>query len=73
MAATGEGPVDSRRRAHDLPEGGERQLIQVLTGREVPRGGLPRDIGVVVQNVATARAASRAVALGEPWSNASSR
>ena len=46
------------------PEGGERQLIQVLTGREVPRGGLPRDIGVIVQNVATARAAWRAVAHG---------
>ncbi len=48
------------------PEGGERQLIRVLTGVEVPRGGLPRDIGVIVQNVATARAAWRAVALGEP-------
>ena len=48
------------------PEGGERQLIQVLTGREVPRGGLPRDIGVIVQNVGTARAAWRAVVLGEP-------
>jgi len=47
------------------PAGGERQLIQVLTGREVPRGGLPRDIGVIVQNVATARAAWRAVAVGE--------
>ncbi len=47
------------------PEGGERQLIQVLTGREVPRGGLPRDIGVIVQNVATARAAWRAVVHGE--------
>ncbi|MDY0021143.1 electron transport complex subunit RsxC [Arenimonas caeni] len=48
------------------PAGGERQLILALTGREVPRGGLPRDIGVVVFNVATARAAWRAVALGEP-------
>lgn len=48
------------------PEGGERQLIQVLTGREVPRGGLPREIGVLVQNVGTAYAAWRAVALGEP-------
>lgn len=47
------------------PEGGERQLIQVLTGLEVPRGGLPRDIGIVVLNVATARAAWRALALGE--------
>lgn len=48
------------------PAGGERQLILALTGREVPRGGLPRDIGVVVFNVGTARAAWRAVALGEP-------
>jgi electron transport complex protein RnfC len=48
------------------PEGGERQLIQVLTGLEVPRGGLPRDIGVIVLNVATVRAAWRAVVLGEP-------
>ncbi|MFY2764253.1 electron transport complex subunit RsxC [Arenimonas sp. MALMAid1274] len=47
------------------PAGGERQLIQVLTGREVPRGGLPRDLGILVHNVATARAAWRAVALGE--------
>ncbi|HMB58118.1 MAG TPA: electron transport complex subunit RsxC [Arenimonas sp.] len=47
------------------PEGGERQLIEVLTGKQVPRGGLPRDIGVLVQNVATAAAAWRAVSLGE--------
>jgi Na+-translocating ferredoxin:NAD+ oxidoreductase subunit C len=47
------------------PEGGERQLIEVLTGREVPIDGLPRDIGVVVQNVATAAAAWRAVVHGE--------
>ena len=47
------------------PEGGERQLIRVLTGREVPQGGLPRDLGVVVQNVGTAHAAFRAVVHGE--------
>jgi Na+-translocating ferredoxin:NAD+ oxidoreductase subunit C len=47
------------------PAGGERQLIRVLTGLEVPRNGLPRDIGVVVQNVATAAAVWRAVAHGE--------
>jgi Na+-translocating ferredoxin:NAD+ oxidoreductase subunit C len=47
------------------PAGGERQLIRVLTGLEVPREGLPRDIGVVVQNVATAAAVWRAVAQGE--------
>ncbi len=48
------------------PEGGERQLIQVLTGREVPSRGLPRDIGVVCQNVGTAVAVHRALAQGEP-------
>ena len=47
------------------PEGGERQLIEVLTGREVPADGLPRDIGVVVHNVATAAAAWRAVVQGQ--------
>jgi Na+-translocating ferredoxin:NAD+ oxidoreductase subunit C len=48
------------------PAGGERQLIRVLTGMEVPQGGLPRDIGVVVQNVATAAAVWRAVHAGLP-------
>lgn len=48
------------------PEGGERQLIKVLTGCEVPRGGLPRDIGVLVHNVGTAHATWQAVAHGEP-------
>ncbi len=48
------------------PQGGERQLIQVLSGREVPTGGLPRDIGVLVHNVATAAACWRAVQFGEP-------
>ncbi len=47
------------------PQGGERQLIEVLCGREVPSGDWPVAIGVVVQNVATAAAAWRAVAHGE--------
>jgi electron transport complex protein RnfC len=48
------------------PAGGERQLIQAITGEAVPDRGLPRDIGVLVQNVATAYAAWRAVTAGEP-------
>lgn len=48
------------------PEGGEKQLIQVLTGHEVPHDGLPMDIGVVCHNVATAAAVHRAVVDGEP-------
>jgi electron transport complex protein RnfC len=48
------------------PEGGERQLIQVLTGEEVPSGGLPADIGLLVQNVGTAAAVADAVLEGRP-------
>jgi len=48
------------------PEGGEKQLIQVITGREVPANGLPAQIGVIVHNVATAVAVHKAVHLGEP-------
>ncbi|WP_460456370.1 electron transport complex subunit RsxC [Arenimonas alkanexedens] len=64
--AHGDGQVEVVSVPTRYPAGGERQLIRVLTGREVPRGGLPRDIGVIVHNVGTARAAWRAVALGEP-------
>ncbi len=48
------------------PSGGEKQLIQILTGQEVPSGGLPIDIGMVMQNVGTAAAIYRAVVHGEP-------
>ena len=48
------------------PQGGERQLIKALTGKEVPSGGLPIHIGIVIQNVGTAAAAYRAVTRGEP-------
>lgn len=48
------------------PQGGEKQLIEALTGRVVPAGGLPIDAGVVVDNVATAFAVQRAVRYGEP-------
>lgn len=48
------------------PQGGERQLIMTLTGKEVPVGGLPLDLGMVVSNVATAVAVYNAVKKGEP-------
>lgn len=48
------------------PQGGEKQLIYVLTGKECPSDGLPFQIGIVVQNVATAAAIHRAINLGEP-------
>lgn len=48
------------------PEGGERQLVQTLTGQEVPDGGTPRNLGLLVQNVATAVAARDAIIDGRP-------
>lgn len=48
------------------PTGGERQLIKVLTNREVPSQGFPADIGIVCQNVGTAAAAYAAIARTEP-------
>ncbi len=48
------------------PEGGERQLVQTLTGHEVPEDGYPQDLGLLVQNVATAAAVRDAVIEGTP-------
>jgi electron transport complex protein RnfC len=48
------------------PQGAEKQLIWALTRREVPSGGLPMDVGCVVQNVGTARAVDEAVSRGKP-------
>ena len=48
------------------PSGGEKQLIQILTGQEVPSGQLPADLGMVVQNVGTAAAIHEAINLGRP-------
>jgi len=48
------------------PSGGEDQLVQLVTNLEVPSGGLPTDIGCVVQNVGTAAAIHRWINHGEP-------
>ncbi|HSO21237.1 MAG TPA: electron transport complex subunit RsxC, partial [Desulfosarcina sp.] len=48
------------------PQGSEKQLIMAVTGREVPLGGLPLDVGVAVSNVGTAAAIARAVVRGKP-------
>ncbi|MDO8310789.1 MAG: electron transport complex subunit RsxC, partial [Sideroxyarcus sp.] len=48
------------------PSGGAKQLIQILTGREIPSGHHSADIGVICVNVGTAAAAWRAVRFGEP-------
>lgn len=48
------------------PAGGAKQLIRMLTGKEVPSGKLSTDIGIQVFNVGTAYALARAVHHGEP-------
>ncbi|WP_194438708.1 electron transport complex subunit RsxC [Vibrio fluminensis] len=48
------------------PSGGEKQLIKVLTNKEVPNNGIPADIGLMVQNVGSLYAIQRAVFHGEP-------
>ena len=48
------------------PAGGEKQLIQVLTNREVPAEGLPVDVGVIMYNVGTCFAIADAIFSGKP-------
>ena len=48
------------------PQGGEKMLITAITGREVPSGGLPMDVGCVVSNVNTLLAVSEAFRKGQP-------
>jgi electron transport complex protein RnfC len=66
IEAAGAGAIELAVLPMRYPQGGERQLIQALTGREVPFEGLPQDLDVRVQNVATAAACWRAVQHGEP-------
>ena len=48
------------------PQGSEKQLIQALTGRQVPAGKLPAAAHCAVFNVSTCAAVARAVRLGQP-------
>ncbi|MFV0366640.1 MAG: electron transport complex subunit RsxC [Mangrovibacterium sp.] len=48
------------------PQGGEKQLINAVTGRQVPSGALPIEVGAVVSNVGTALAVYEAVQKNKP-------
>ena len=48
------------------PQGAEKVLIEKTTGREVPRGGLPADAGVIVMNVTTVSTLGKYLATGMP-------
>jgi electron transport complex protein RnfC len=66
-AASGEASITVEDCKVKYPQGAEKMLIKSLTGREVPnKGGLPMDVGVVVQNVGTAVAIYEAARYGKP-------
>ena len=66
-AEIGESPLlNVRLMRTKYPQGDERQLIFALTGREVPEGKLPADVGCVVFNAETCSAIYRAFAEGMP-------
>lgn len=48
------------------PQGAEKMLIKRVMGRQVPRGGLPADVGAVVCNVSTSKALADAIKTGMP-------
>lgn len=48
------------------PQGDEKRIIDAVTGRKVPTGGLPMDVGCVVSNVSTAKAIAEAIMFGKP-------
>lgn len=48
------------------PQGDEKRIINAITGRKVPSGGLPMDVGCVVNNVSTAKAVADAIQEGKP-------
>ncbi len=52
--------------ATKYPQGGEKQLIKAITGREVPSGGLPMDVGVIVNNAGTCAAIANVLKTGLP-------
>lgn len=49
------------------PQGGEKNLVKAAVGREIPSGGLPCDIGCIIQNVGTVKAISEAFREGKPF------
>jgi len=64
IAAMDGGEIELRVLPTRYPQGGEKQLIYALTGKEIPAGKLPLHIGLLCQNVGTARAVYDAVRLG---------
>jgi electron transport complex protein RnfC len=66
QAASGDEQIIVQGMKVKYPQGSEKQLILALTGRAVPGGGLPFDVGVIVQNISTTLAIFEAIALQKP-------
>ena len=67
LAATDpEGRIRVKKLRTKYPQGAEKQMIRALLKRSVPSGGLPMDVGVVVQNVGTVFAIREAILYGRP-------
>lgn len=65
-AITGIDDISLRVVPTKYPSGGEKQLIELLTGAQVPHNQLPLDVGLLMQNTGTAYAVKRAIIDGEP-------
>ncbi|TFH40278.1 MAG: electron transport complex subunit RsxC [Chrysiogenales bacterium] len=65
-AAEPSGRIRIKKLPTKYPQGAEKQMIYALLRRPVPSGGLPMDVGVIVQNVGTVYAIRDAVAFGRP-------
>jgi electron transport complex protein RnfC len=65
-AVNGRNELEVVHLATKYPQGGEKQLINAVTGREVPSGGLPMDVGVIVDNAGTCAAIANVVKTGMP-------
>jgi len=59
-------PIDICVLKTKYPQGGEKQLVEAVTGRRIPSGALPAAVGAIVNNVATAFAVYAAVEAGRP-------
>jgi electron transport complex protein RnfC len=66
LRTTGQNRIEVISLPVKYPQGGERQLIKSITGKEVPEGKLPVDVGVIVHNVSTVLAVHDAVYMHKP-------
>ena len=64
--ASAETTIDIVKIPTKYPSGGEKQLIKILTGKEVPTSGLPLHVGVIVHNIGTVYSIYKAIIKGEP-------